>query len=365
MFFSLEAVKAKKGDALVLHYGDGPDVLLIDGGYKGVWHDFLRPRLDTIKQELSPDDPLPLAAVGLSHIDEDHIAGLLDMARELRNARDNGDPELVDVEELWHNGLRELLDDELDAASLDVLGGNAVPETDLIVASVPQGNQLDADAETLGWKLNKSFGPGPILSGDEATIGPLTFTAIAPDKDRLKRLREDWKSKSDAATIARAEAAELDKTVYNLSSVVLLVDDGDGHTMLLTGDARHDHMLEGLEENGLLDAEGEMDVDLLKLPHHGSDRNIDTDFFRRVRAKHYVISCDGSHHNPEAATLAMLREARGDDDYEVWLPYRTGKQGLGPKLRAWEDSLHDGVTVHYPPDDRESVIVDLADEVTY
>jgi beta-lactamase superfamily II metal-dependent hydrolase len=108
--------------------------------------------------------------------------------------------------------------------------------------------------------------------------------------------------------------------------------------MLLTGDARGDDILFGLTEAGLLGANG-FAVDLLKVPHHGSDRNVTTEFFRRVRAKHYVVSGDGEHGNPEIATLRMIVDARGASAYTVHATHRTGIKGLGGRLTAFLASL--------------------------
>ena len=81
--------------------------------------------------------------------------------------------------------------------------------------------------------------------------------------------------------------------------------------MLLTGDARGDKILEGLELAGLLAARQDAQVDLLKVPHHGSANNMETIFFERMPADHYVFSGDGEHGNPERETLEMLLDARG------------------------------------------------------
>ena len=117
-------------------------------------------------------------------------------------------------------------------------------------------------------------------------------------------------------------AAYLDRSVFNLASIVVSLR-AQNREMLLTGDARGDDILDGLAAAGLLDTDGKRHVDLLKLPHHGSDRNVSTDFFRRVTADHYLISGDGGHGNPELATFEMLFEARrGDDrDFALYLTY--------------------------------------------
>src|SRR3712207_575432 len=114
MVFSLEAVKAKEGDSLILHAGGA--LVVIDGGPPGVWRTFLRPRLERLKG--SGGGPLRLEAIAISHIDSDHIAAMLDMLRELRRARDAGDAELVAPQDLWHNGLAELLGEDVEGAGL-------------------------------------------------------------------------------------------------------------------------------------------------------------------------------------------------------------------------------------------------------
>ena len=89
--------------------------------------------------------------------------------------------------------------------------------------------------------------------------------------------------------------------------------------MLLTGDARGDDILDGLAEAGLLTG-GRCHVDVLKIPHHGSHRNVTADFFRQVTADHYVISANGQNGNPDVAMLEMLSAARESaDDFVVHL----------------------------------------------
>jgi hypothetical protein len=91
--------------------------------------------------------------------------------------------------------------------------------------------------------------------------------------------------------------------------------------MLLTGDARGDKVLEGLEHIGLMKKGGTLTVDILKVPHHGSSNNLDADFFERIAARHYVFSGDGEHGNPERETMEMLLSARGDKPLDIHLTY--------------------------------------------
>ena len=150
--------------------------------------------------------------------------------------------------------------------------------------------------------------------GLELTVaGPMQpeLLALQEAHDEWLREQKEKKHKDPKAALA----AFVDQSVPNLSSIVVLAELG-GKCILLTGDARGDKILEGMELVGLIEKDAKRHVDVLKVPHHGSDNNMETIFFQRVTADHYVMSGDGEHGNPERATLEMLLEARGDDaDY--------------------------------------------------
>jgi beta-lactamase superfamily II metal-dependent hydrolase len=128
------------------------------------------------------------------------------------------------------------------------------------------------------------------------------------------------KKKKSAAEAQAIAAAFVDKSVYNLSSMAMLAT-RKKRTMLLTGDARGDYLLDGLRAAKLMKNDT-IHVDLLKVPHHGSDRNVDDDFFRRITADRYVISADGRHDNPDPRMLKMLTTARGKAAYTIYLTNR-------------------------------------------
>jgi hypothetical protein len=209
------------------------------------------------------------------------------------------------------------------------LDGEVAGSTLKVLASILQGAQLRSDIDKLQIPLNAKFYGELIMataSGSPIDMGDgLTFTVVGPMKPEVKALHkkhQEWLEglKEAGKTPADVLAAYVDKSVPNLSSIVVLADAG-GKTMLLTGDARGDKILEGLELVGLLEPNKTMTVDLLKVPHHGSANNLDDDFFERVVAEHYVFSGNGEHGNPERESLEMLFKARGDADYQVHLTY--------------------------------------------
>ena len=80
--------------------------------------------------------------------------------------------------------------------------------------------------------------------------------------------------------------------------------------MLLTGDGHGADVLRGLERARRLDRSGRIHVDVLKVPHHGSEHNLDPDFAARVTADHYVFCANGEHANPDLRILRALFDAR-------------------------------------------------------
>jgi glyoxylase-like metal-dependent hydrolase (beta-lactamase superfamily II) len=83
--FTLEALDAKYGDSLLLHYGDAdaPRLIVIDGGPASVYEDALRPRLNAI-QTTHGGGQLEIRMLMVSHIDLDHINGVLKLTAALR-----------------------------------------------------------------------------------------------------------------------------------------------------------------------------------------------------------------------------------------------------------------------------------------
>src|SRR6185436_9181491 len=107
MILSLEVRKAGTGDCLLLHFGTktNPGLMMIDGGPATVYADFLRPRLVQIKaaRKLDDGEPLGVDAVMVSHIDDDHINGILDFTHELVDAKQARKPALAKIKNFWFN----------------------------------------------------------------------------------------------------------------------------------------------------------------------------------------------------------------------------------------------------------------------
>ncbi len=356
--FTLEVLQAEQGDSLLLHYGtpDDPRVILIDGGPSGVYERRLKQRLT----QLAPEDgPLHLPLVVVSHIDDDHIVGILQLFKDI----DAGTaPAEVDV--LWHNAFDKLVPEEAkEKVRPEGLGHTA----SLVLAGAAKGRDLDDLAEKLVIGQNDPFDELVRADRGGTTVEyepGLKFTVLSPDEEELDDLNKEYQrifAKEDAE--ARV-TAYTDGSVANLSSIVILAECG-GRQMLLPGDARGDGIEQGLERAGL-SWSYDKPLDVFKLPHHGSIRNIEPSLLEKAPARHYVVSANGMFDNPDIETLEMLSEVRkGHDDFTIWFTNRDMRKGVGERVAKFlADEKAAGRTYEavFREEPAQSLFIDLLDE---
>jgi len=354
MLFTLEALEAAYGDCLILHYGTiaTPRVMIIDGGPSGIYSKRLRPRLAELQKSRTGAQPLPVQLAVVSHIDADHIEGILALTQEAIDAKANGDTPVARVLGMWHNSFDDTVKPAVAAvaqvaategvqlASLDgsiarSIAKMTTDKSQLVLASVGEGRALRANVQALHIPLNSGFAGALVLAGATPVIknlgDGLSLTIINPRKAELDALQTDWAKeikklkkagKLKTASESDAVAAEfVDASVSNLSSIVLLAESG-GKKILLTGDVRGDFVIQSLEKQKLKKAGKPFHVDVLKVPHHGSWRDLADEFFDQIRADHYVFSANGKFSNPDLATIKSLLKVRAGDTYTVYLTNR-------------------------------------------
>lgn len=327
--FTLEALNAKHGDSLLLHYGttSHPKHILIDGGTKGVYRRQIKPRLQEIAANTGAGDAkVVLEHVMLTHIDDDHIMGLLDLLDELKM----GDAPCVPSNFMFNafEDAKSLLASEFATPHIASVLSSPASLSHEVLASVGQGRSLREGVRGLGLRTN--LGDGKLLvAGDEPIVivddDGIKITLVGPSEARLAQLHAEWKKKTKNIAPASAEsaaflAAYADKSVYNLASLILVAETkgASAHTMLLTGDARGDDIIAGLEMGGFL-SDGKAHFGILKMPHHGSNRNITKKFLQDITADHYVISADGRHGNPDGETLEWITSIADNHPFVVTL----------------------------------------------
>ncbi|MES2178819.1 MAG: hypothetical protein V4550_13240 [Gemmatimonadota bacterium] len=372
MLFTLEVLPAEEGDCLLLHWGTpaAPRLAVIDGGPRRIYEQHLRARLDEIA-DARGGGRLQLDLVMVSHVDTDHIVGIKKLVREVRqqiDAHTPADEQRYHVRRLWHNTFNDILGDGIDqyfrtftasyqasvngkpdAAVVDTLAkqlredgatedeaADEAWDVGLLLAGHADGRDLRDDHEVL-YNANVSSAPNtPIVDAHgrptlitrlphpkAVTVDGLKITILGPAKEEIEALQAEFDEyiENKGLTAEAVLAAYADDSVTNLSSIVCMVE-FDGKRVLLTGDARGDKVLEGLQAAGFVANGDALAVDILKVPHHGSDRNLAPEFFKQVIADTYVLSGDGKHGNPERDTVNWIVASRAKDDmYTIVITY--------------------------------------------
>lgn len=359
--FSIDMMPGDYGDALWVECGgpSGATRILVDGGAPGTG-DVLRSRLADL-----PEDERDIALAVVTHIDLDHISGLMELLEEEL-------PEGLTFGDFWFNGFRELPDDD------GVLGPK-------------QGERVSFWLDEREIPQNRAFEGGAVqVDGGELAVvedlpGDITITLLSPTPHRLRRLRSEWEriiegiglEPGDAgATLAGhpAEGADgilgppdvellaalpfrKDTSRPNASSIAFLLEHG-GRRVLFTGDAFADDLEEAIQTYLHETDEDRLEVDAWKLSHHGGSKNTSPELIEMIRCENFLISTSGArYHHPNKATLARILASDGRaDTVRFYFNYRSDDNDMWDDERLQDDWSYEAI---YPPDGSEGLRVQL------
>ncbi|KQZ91770.1 MBL fold metallo-hydrolase [Agrobacterium tumefaciens] len=305
--FELEMFPARDGDCLVLTWGENgaPKRMLIDGGRESAWAQLKKAYKDL------PEPERTFELLVVTHIDADHIAGVLKMLADPKRP--------LKFKEVWFNAYHHLV------------------EGDWETFGPGQGETLSDLLKDRKDVWNSRFGgKAVVIDGGELPrlmIEGLEITLLSPTREKLQALVPDWKAwlrsegldrdhqptaeppavaiipqgyeafgaKPDVGTLA-AVAEREDRTAPNGTSIAFAASFGDKR-ILLAADA-HPGVLEA-SIKALPEAEKRFD--LVKISHHGSKANITRSFLQSFDSDRFAISTDGSRHeHPDQEAIARL-----------------------------------------------------------
>lgn len=361
------AFKAGDGDCILIR-GEAAHIL-VDGGRKGAFVDHALPELEALA---AAGEALDLVCV--SHIDEDHITGIVDLIRRRRewgifeyheSLDDDGGMDEPDfarvpkIRELWHNSFGDTFRDASGGVSnalgfhAQLLGASTALqeslydpkfgrlahgakmaiELELLLAHSPMGILLNGPAQPAADKPRLLVLQEPPTASD---VNGVQVHLIGPTLKNFEDSFGDWDKwvKANAAKIEQMKDAfssefptanALDFLAHaakqaglgNINDVtppniasIMFVLEEGGRRIVMTGDGASQDIVKGLEAATLMPADGGLHVDLLKVPHHGAEANLHPDLAVRLTADHYVFTSNGSHHNPETEVIEAVVAGR-------------------------------------------------------
>jgi hypothetical protein len=364
----IQVFQSDEGDCLLVTGKDGRRILC-DGGMAAAFKKFVAANLAKLPKSEKID------VVYVSHIDSDHISGILEMMNnavawrvhefQKKNVDPDHDepdvPKPPKVANIWHNAFHEQVGDntgeiaDMLAASALVLSGSSLP--DLKEQAKFNQNLATSTREAilltrrvgngqLGIPVNKPADGKLMLVRDSkkaVKLGGMNMFIIGPFDEDLKKLRTEWnawlKKNKEALQTIRSDSRDIEKdlgneverliqplfeqakkfgdrtmvTTPNLASLMFYVEEkSTGTTLLLTGDGHANDVIKGLTHYKKLKND-KLHVDVLKVQHHGSEFNMTPDFAKNITADDYIFCGNGGDENPDLETLRVVFDARMKD----------------------------------------------------
>lgn len=317
MSLSIKFLKAINGDCIHISFKDSEGVIkniLIDGGldatyYKSETNSYgeLKTTIDNLSEQ---DQKINLLV--LSHIDNDHINGLLKWFE-----MDNKAHELI--EKVWFNS-GKLISEYLDE-----------PENpDLKLGLKIFNDSYTGVPEALRFEdyLVKSeiWDRRIIIQDSVLEDSGMKIKVLSPSKKQLIRLLKEYKKKTgdEAYTSGSMKDWNIDLKSFieeenegykfsqdtspkNGSSIALLLTYNEMNFLFLA-DSHPKEIVKSLKRMGY-SKENPIELELLQVSHHGSKANNNVELIQIVKTNNYVISTDSSSHNhPHKRTLARIIE---------------------------------------------------------
>jgi len=187
MKINIKIIPALNGDCFLITAGETN--ILIDGGYVNTYSEFLKPLLLEIASQGKY-----LSLVVVSHIDADHISGILKFIEE------NESENIIPIQNIWHNAFRHLRQNEqIDTTIKEENIFNDIKKEELsdsaICVSAKQGSSLASLLLKYKYQWNAQF-DGNAVSTDyknSITVGESTINLLSPNQTKLESLQKYWR----------------------------------------------------------------------------------------------------------------------------------------------------------------------------
>jgi beta-lactamase superfamily II metal-dependent hydrolase len=357
----LKIYPAFNGDCFLLKLGKNH--ILIDGGYVNTFDEYLSKDLKRIAK-----DGGSLSHVIVTHIDQDHISGIVKLFENNRQSK------LISIKNVWHNSFRhiqskisstslerpkdELLDEIAGSSYLKEINKEEKP------ISAEQGSSLASLVLEGKYSWNEEFDGNAVSTDTHTSISiddEIKFLLLSPDNEKLQKLEKTWRKElkkkgyleelkegeyyDDAFEFMIAKLKEPkrmkennissgapkieelikipfeeDNTSPNGSSIAFIIEYrkkkllflGDSHPSLITKNLR-----------ALYDEKDfPIQFDVIKTSHHGSWSNNSPDLLELVDSTRFIFSTNGKGHNhPDQETIAHIISRETDEQRKLYINY--------------------------------------------
>lgn len=370
----IHTFQAYDGDCfLVTVYEPKKEVnLLIDCGNSETYHNSIKPYLlDMSKQRRKIDYLI------LSHIHSDHIGGAIPLLLDNGSA---DDPKIIEISNVIYNGFLGLnleLYEKKDCTAQEkriyqgiisqgqaVLGKNITEKQIILNEELCISKLLiQGNYNWNAWNKNE-LGVVVADSQMKIDIGNQSYIQfISPNREQLRRMNKKWElyvkriynripnidnlhirnafeafqwiinnvdyenvQEMVSANVLTKEKIErmatsrysYDYTDENMESIAFVLVCGN-KKMLFLSDANIEVCRKNLEQ---IYGNTPLKINLIKLPHHGSKRNISMRFLKQYYSDSYLISAGETKLRPSMETIAMILVNDYEENKKIYIVNR-------------------------------------------
>lgn len=370
----IHTFQAYDGDCfLVTVYEPKKEVnLLIDCGNSETYHNSIKPYLlDMSKQRRKIDYLI------LSHIHSDHIGGAIPLLLDNGSA---DDPKIIEISNVIYNGFLGLnleLYEKKDCTAQEkriyqgiISQGQAVLGKNITEKQITLNEELcisklliQGNYNWNAWNKNE-LGVVVADSQMKIDIGNQSYIQfISPNREQLRRMNKKWElyvkriynripnidnlhirnafeafqwiinnvdyenvQEMVSANVLTKEKIErmatsrysYDYTDENMESIAFVLVCGN-KKMLFLSDANIEVCRKNLEQ---IYGNTPLKINLIKLPHHGSKRNISMRFLKQYYSDSYLISAGETKLRPSMETIAMILVNDYEENKKIYIVNR-------------------------------------------
>ncbi|EKN4694924.1 MBL fold metallo-hydrolase [Yersinia ruckeri] len=309
MTIRYEVLKANHGDSILVSYAKDDVIfnLLIDGGPAKTFSGclFEQGPLKKILGDLDKKEQV-IDLLILTHVDDDHIGGLLEGFRSQSYLSKL-------TKRVWFNSGGTIEKHFKVTSSFN--NELHIKAKSSRATSIKQGVFFEEYISGLNiWDK-------VVISSNDQTynIGPMKFIILSPCEDNLKKLLVKWEKEvpvritsakgndynSSFDELLESDNFEEDKSIHNGSSIAFILE-VENYKMIFLGDAHPSTIINKLKVLGY-SRDNPIEADLVKISHHGSKYNTNSELLDIIKSDNYIISTDGSKHGlPHKVCLARI-----------------------------------------------------------
>lgn len=364
----IEVYPALEGDCFLISIGNEIKTnILIDGGFAETYHGYLKPRLLRMAEH---GEELDLVVV--THVDSDHIEGIIELFKENGTAKN---PLIIPITEVWHNSYRHL-------DSIKQKGEELIPDEKRILAGIisqggivskkkknnPNKDVSAKDGSTLAallyngeYNWNSLYGGRAINCNNVGLISltpDINIRMLSPNSESLRKLEKYWvkelrkkkydfkltddklfddayefyllsqrdsqqnnenknvshKDKKLSLDYLLSKKMSHDGSSVNGSSISFIIEYKEKKLLFLADS--HPRKIHKEIQELVYKFNYDPLFDFVKVSHHGSHRNTSVELLSLIDSPIYLFSTNGKKNNhPNSETIARIISRKKEETH--------------------------------------------------